>query len=131
MRNLGAFKSNLAGDGGQPAEAGGRAANYGGTGAEGQLGDEDPFQGMAVKASIKAAHEKANRLIKQARLTIEDVSSAIQLGGDRMRDRTNEETSLKKVAATELEITQTLALLPYSPEMYEYKINQVNQVIVD
>jgi hypothetical protein len=83
---------------------------------------------LAAKASIKAAHEKVNRLIKEARQAIDDVKLSIQMSNDRMQDRTMEEAKLKKVAQTEIEVTQAIALLPYSKDMYEYKVQQLNGV---
>lgn len=90
--------------------------------------DNEVWSDLAAKASIKAANEKVNRLIKEARQAVDDVKLSVQLSNDRMQDRTMEEAKLKKVAQTELEVTQAMALLPYSKDMYEYKVQQLNTV---
>lgn len=99
-----------------------------GLAADGGGGEDGPWNDVAAKAAIKAAHEKVNRLIKEARQAVDDVKLAIQMGNDRMNDRTMEEAKLKKVAQTEVEVTQAMALLPYSKEMYDYKVQQLNGV---
>jgi len=91
----------------------------------------DPWNDMAAKAAVKVAHEKINRTIKECRQSIEDVRLALQLSNDRMQDRSVEENALKKTAQRELEVTQALALVPYSKEMYEYKVAQINKIAED
>ena len=90
----------------------------------------DGWNDLAARAAIKSAHEKVTRLIKQCKQSIEDVKIAIQMANDRIQDRSIEENALKKVAGLELEITQVLALIPYSKNMHEYKVRQVNEVRV-
>lgn len=95
-----------------------------------EASENEVWGDLAAKASIKAAHEKVNRLIKEARQAVDDVKLAVQLSNDRMQDRTMEEAKLKKVAQTELEVTQAIALLPYSKDMYDYKVQQLNGVLL-
>lgn len=91
-------------------------------------GDQGGWTDLAAKAAIKVAHEKVNRLIKEARQAVDDVKLSIQMSHDRMQDRSMEESKLKKVSQTEVEVAQAMALLPYSKDLYEYKTKQLNDV---
>lgn len=85
------------------------------------------WNNIAAKAAIKSTHEKINLMIKENQRSVEDVRTALMIDvGAENRD--GEEQALKKVAENEIEITQALAMLPYSSKMYRYKMNQLNSL---
>lgn len=102
---------------------GGRGGIQPGTGSN----NLDYWNDVAAKASVKLAAEKLNRMMKEAHKSIEDVRMSLMIG-DKSKDRQVEQDSLKRVAQQELEMAQAMALLPYSREMYRYKVEQLNRI---
>ena len=94
----------------------------------GAIGNAGYWNDVAAKAAVKMAADKVNRIIKECVRTVEDVRMALMISNDKGKDRTAEENALKRVAAQETEVTQALAMLPYSKDMYQYKVNQVNEI---
>lgn len=112
-----------------PQELSTSQLNRYGQGEEGSSsGGDSGWNDLAAKAAIKVANEKVNRLIKEARQAVDDVKLSIQMSHDRVQDRSMEESKLKKVAQTEIEVAQAMALLPYSKDVYQYKSSQLNEV---
>lgn len=96
-----------------------------------QNGINGAWNDLASKTAVKVAHEKVNRLMKQMKQSLDDVRLAIQMSSDKIQDRAVEENAVKKVAQTEIEVSQTLALIPYSKDMNEYKVNQLNEIAME
>ena len=86
--------------------------------------------GIASSAAVRLTNEKANRILKECQKTILDVKTSIEVNsGDQLL--TFEENALRRVAAQEIEIAKMFSVLPYKPDMYNYKINQVNTMAKD
>lgn len=97
-----------------------------------QGNDGDPWNDLAAKTAIKVASEKLNTQIKQCRQSLDDVRVSIQTStNDKYQDTTFQENAVKNVAKMELEMTQVLAMIPYSKEMYDYKVSQINKIAQD
>ena len=91
--------------------------------------EADGWNDLAAKTAIRVASEKLNSQIKQCRQSLEDVRVSIQTStNDRYQDTTFQENAVKNVAKMELEMTQVLAMLPFSRPMYDYKVSQINGI---
>jgi len=90
----------------------------------------DYWSDIAAKSSVRVAGDKLNRMIKEASKSVEDVRISLMVG-DKHKDRSPEEDSLKRVAAMEVEMMQALSMLPYSKDMYRYKMEQLNHIAQD
>ena len=92
-----------------------------------ELSKKDPNFRLSSQAAIRLTSEKANRMLKECQKGLEDVKVSVEVNNGETGFE-YEENALKKIAASEIELSKLFSILPYSQDMYSYKINQVNKL---